>query len=254
MWHAKMYNAYSYTSTSGKENASEIASYLLSLPESETSDRRITLSACAAICGNCVGEGGLNPWRWQDDDVLTYQQFINLPSGDTQHGYGLFGFTPARNYINAQNESEYLDYGYGPNFLDVQGLATDGLTQTMYMASTMTQSNWASANWVLGYYGNALSTIANFDNLQIYQIAHCDLETFKYGRLTTYWDENLELLTAAFMCHWEKPGAQAGVTTLLNARIPGAIYLYEYFNENPPAPFDPEIFGNESNWKFYLFL
>lgn len=58
--------------------------------------------AFAGMMGNSQSEGGLNPWRWQNDYC----------DQDYDNGYGLFQYTPGRGYIN--------DYGhyssrYAPN-------------------------------------------------------------------------------------------------------------------------------------------
>ena len=47
-----------------------------------------TKEACAGMIGNSQGEGGMNPWRWQSDEV------------DYSMGYGLFQYTPASGYFD----------------------------------------------------------------------------------------------------------------------------------------------------------
>lgn len=48
-----------------------------------------TKNAVAGMLGNLEVESGLNPGRWQSDDV-----------GNTSGGYGLVQWTPATNYLN----------------------------------------------------------------------------------------------------------------------------------------------------------
>ncbi|MBQ4233030.1 MAG: tape measure protein, partial [Lachnospiraceae bacterium] len=45
--------------------------------------------------GNMQYEVGLNPWRWQGDNILTRAQ---AQTSGTSNGYGLIGWTPARKY------------------------------------------------------------------------------------------------------------------------------------------------------------
>ena len=72
-----------------------------------------TKEACAGMIGNSQGEGGMNPWRWQSDEV------------DYSMGYGLFQYTPASGYFdNYGRTSSY----FSPN------------------TSTMTQTTGATPN------------------------------------------------------------------------------------------------------------
>ena len=79
-----------------------------------------TAEAFAGMMGNAQHEGGMNPWRWQNDYC----------DPDYDNGYGLFQYTPGRGYIN--------DYGhysnrYAPNLSVTQQTAgsspDDGLAQ-----------------------------------------------------------------------------------------------------------------------------
>ena len=134
-WYAKATGSYSRTSTEAHNNALEIANTLIG--------RGWTKQAVAALLGNGAGESGLNPWRWESDDVPTYSRFLSWTSEQAgSHGYGIFGFTPANKYINSSNASTYASLGYGPNFSDSPGKATDGAAQTAYFVSTV-ESNWS---------------------------------------------------------------------------------------------------------------
>lgn len=90
-----------------------------------------SLGAIAALAGNSEYEGGLNPWRWENDDVLSYGD----PLIDTSYsqGYGLFQFTPAGKYIS-DSRAQALT-GYGPNYDDVTGSQNDGTAQLLFVNS-----------------------------------------------------------------------------------------------------------------------
>lgn len=77
-WHAKPQGPYSYVSSEGNDNITEMISHMSSYTD----------EAKTAVVTNSIYEGGLNPWRWQSD---TYGR---------SRGYGLFQFTPASSYID----------------------------------------------------------------------------------------------------------------------------------------------------------
>lgn len=113
-WHAKAEGAYSQGSTECTENAKEVYNYL--------SAKGWKLNAIAGILGNAYWEGGMNPWRWQNDTVqsTTGSPWYNI-------GYGLWQFTEAGTYIN--NAKVKANAYYAPNFSDKTGKATDGIAQ-----------------------------------------------------------------------------------------------------------------------------
>lgn len=121
-WHVKPYGGYAKESTEAKDNAIEIADILRNV--------NWTLNAIAGMLGNVGWEGGYNPWRWESDDVLssTDTQLIEF---STQHGYGLYQFTPAGKYIMDATAQTYQ--GYGPNYSDIPGSQLDGQAQVIFL-------------------------------------------------------------------------------------------------------------------------
>lgn len=123
-WNVKSKGGYEETSSEAYNNATLIYQFL--------SARGWSLNAVCGILGNIGHESGYNPWRWQNDDVLSSTSAY-LES--TSHGYGLFQFTPIKNgsdaryyYTGGQKYS-----GYGPNYSDKTGSPTDGESQLMFM-------------------------------------------------------------------------------------------------------------------------
>lgn len=137
MWHAKPTGRYDHLSEEATDNAQEIASMLID-------DFGWTLEAAAGAIGNIFFESGLNPWSWQNQNILTQAE---ARTAGASHGYGLIGWTPARKYqfnnatwdgvVLFPNYDQESYPGYGPNWSDVPGLATDGAAQTQLLATAM---------------------------------------------------------------------------------------------------------------------
>ena len=119
-------NGYYYiNSTEGKANIFEMH-YILEAAG-------YSLSAQCGVIGNCYGESGLNPWRWQSDTV------------NYSAGYGLFQFTPARGYIGPMSHVG----GYGPNLSTtavVGGRVTDGDAQLDCLVNDLL-GKWVGTCW-----------------------------------------------------------------------------------------------------------
>ena len=96
-----------------------------------------TLEACCGMLGNIAGEGGLNPWRYEGDTILTYSQAASANSG-----MGLIGWTPCAKYTVPDSSWFPWDRstfdGYGPNFADRAGNIRDGNAQTELIGRCMT--------------------------------------------------------------------------------------------------------------------
>lgn len=141
-WHCKAIGPYGELSQEATDNAQEIANYFIT-------QWGWTLEAVAGALGNMQFEVGLNPWRWQNNNILTQAQ---ARTADHSHGYGLIGWTPARKYQfnNAQSSGGVIYFpnydqehypGYGPNWSDVPGSNLDGLAQIKLMAEGMSRGN-----------------------------------------------------------------------------------------------------------------
>lgn len=118
MWHAKPTGGYSIYDPDCIENAYMILNQMRAAGW--------TTESISAVIGNMCAEGAMNPWRWQSDIIVGPSDFWS-----TQHGYGLAGFTPAGKYIEDPQAQTYS--GYGPNYLNHTGLATDGAAQIQFI-------------------------------------------------------------------------------------------------------------------------
>lgn len=141
-WHAKPTGSYSMGSTGGDDNACLIASMLML-------EYGWTLEAVSGMIGNIAGEGGLNPWRWEDDNIQSYSS-----AQTTSKGMGLIGWTPARKWCDPTN-SYFPEWnlstfdGYGPNFSDRTGNTRDGRAQTELIGECMVGRGHRNF-WILG--------------------------------------------------------------------------------------------------------
>ena len=80
-FYAKPSGGYAIHSAEGTANIKAVYDYLHADGYSDDS--------IVGILGNVYGESALNPWLWENNTV------------SYSHGYGLFQFTPASEYINA---------------------------------------------------------------------------------------------------------------------------------------------------------
>lgn len=187
-WHAKPSGPYGINSAEGLDNIYAMAACFPAA----------TLESQAAIIGNSVHEGGLNPWRWQGD---TYGR---------SRGYGLFQYTPASGYIDLSFAT--------PNLSTTQVTAgatpEDGETQCEVMAtnylgkwvSTCWRSYWSTTTYaeLYAYRQEVLNTWGDGSSISLAQFFQCsdvDAATFiflacfegpavpNYGvRKNTAWD------------------------------------------------------------------
>lgn len=79
-WNAKPSGGYIFSSVENVENSMEIFNTLHEIGWDT--------AAIAAVCANSMFEGGLNPWRWQND---TYSPTL---------GYGMWQWTPSTGYTS----------------------------------------------------------------------------------------------------------------------------------------------------------
>lgn len=232
-WHAKPLDGYDRTSQEAIDNVMMLARAIMPLGWS--------IKSLAALLGNGAGESGLNPWRWENNYIPTYNEFLGWHGTVAQqHGYGLFGFTPASSYINSTNEQTYARYGYAPNFRDITGRATDGEAQTRYFISTV-EPNWSHGNH--GYYWD------NFNAIGV------DIDTFYYMTYQEFMagidsqgnDIPLDYMTGAFELCYEKPADWAAADSY-DYRCSSAQYWYDVLKDMPI----PGTGGDSFNIMFYL--
>lgn len=149
-WNAKAIGGYLRTSNEAIENANNIYGTL--------NARGWTINAVCGLLGNMGAESGYNPWRWQSDDIGS-----STGSPWTNKGYGFVQFTPASKYIG--NSEAIVLSGYGPNFSDYIGKASDGYSQLLYVdqyadyystgAYPLSYAEFKSSNETPGYLAKA---------------------------------------------------------------------------------------------------
>lgn len=201
-WHAKTTGGYSRDSQEALDNVHQIGIIL--------NEQGWAVEAMAAFLGNGAGESGLNPWRWESDDIPTVQQFNDSYGSSTSHGYGLVQFTPPNKYINATN-SELS--GYGPNFADSPGKASDGNSQILFLNNHIPQ-DWSGG--LYDYYADDFDAIG----VDISTFYYMTFEEFKAGNGT------LSELTGAFCLKYERPADWAAASSY-NTRVSNAEYWLE---------------------------
>lgn len=140
-WHSKVTGSYLPTSNEAYENAYLAASLLIM-------DYGWTLEACCGMFGNIDFEGVWNPWRYESDRVLTYQQVVDeyqAPGTNWPVGGGLIGFTPVKKC--AMNSSYFPGYdiesywGFGMNFSDRPGNVNTGYAQIKLIGEAMARGS-----------------------------------------------------------------------------------------------------------------
>jgi hypothetical protein len=210
MWYAKPSGAYAINSTEGTANILEINGIL--------NGAYFTLEAQAGMIGNCYGESGLNPWRWQGDSV------------GYSKGYGLYQFTPARDYFN----NCYDQPGYAPNTSTssiVSGAnPEDGFCQTYVVINdilnkwvgTCWRSYWSKTEYATLYQQsrNIISTYGSNDRLSLLEFRNIN---------------NIGDATLAFLACYEGPAVPN-----YNTRLGFANQVYSIISgDTPPPPIPP---------------
>lgn len=128
-WHAKELYGYDASSKEAKDNAAHCYQTLYPLGW--------TRNAVAAFLGNAEAESGLNPWRWEDDEV-------GDAAGEGQ-GYGLVQWTPGGKYI--QSSLAQAQDGYGPHYTGHGGTPLDGKAQCSFMHKYTAQWQGDAYGW-----------------------------------------------------------------------------------------------------------
>ena len=210
-WHAKTRGAYSYTSSEGQDNILEMVS---NWPAA-------TLESQAAICANSYHEGGLNPWRWQNDSQAS------VPNG----GYGLFQFTPGSGYLN----SGWPGITPNLNVSEQTSGATpeDGQCQCDVMATNYL-GKWVSNCW------RSYWDIQTYNNLYAYRQEVLNRwGTGSSISMSQFFDcQDLDAATFIFLACFEGPAVPN-----YEARMPTARNIYQFLGgvipPTPPPPVPP---------------
>lgn len=182
-FYAKPSGGYTISSNEGTNNIFQVYDYLAPLG--------YTKECIAGMLGNIYAESGLNPWRWQRDEV-------DLTAYDK--GYGLMQFTPAYEYINRCTGIT----GYGPNLSTSQitsgASVDDGLAQ-LYVFDHDVLRKWSSACW-RSYWSSTdypeLYTLSQNILLEYGTNSRLSMDQFKTIDIITY-------STFAFLACYEGP-------------------------------------------------
>lgn len=134
-WHAKSTGAYTADSPEAMDNAQEIRQILEGLGW--------TVNAISGLLGNIHVESGYNPWRYQNDDVQSFES-----SKTWGLGYGFVQWSPCRKYLHNPEVSGYI--GYDPNFSDRPGAPNDGSAQA-YAVDGMPGQWAATSSYPISY-------------------------------------------------------------------------------------------------------
>lgn len=227
MWYAKPTGGYAKESYEAQQNATEIYGILKAKGWSH--------NAICACLGNNNHEGQYNPWRWEGDNVPTYEQWQTEWLDSTAHGYGMWGFTPAKKYI--LDEYARATYGYRPNFSDQEGSPTDGRAQTYFMDSGL--SGWISRERF------------NYMTFEEYKVSTKSL--YYLTRVFLYCFENPANPEASFSDRYEAAQYWDNYFTNVEPDVPTPEPPPEPDPEPPEPPYSPKK-RDRRRWKFWLFF
>lgn len=179
-----------------------------------------SMEAVAAVLGVQCYESGLNPWRWQSDQVLSSTDTVGQAS--TVHGYGLNQFTPFNTY--KQGAQGYFP-SYAPHFSDVAGSPDDGDSQCRFVHKACTQ---------LGYYFKW-----SWGDYSVYP--YMDFETFHTTNVTDF-----ENLVTQWLQNYSRGIPEHNQS--FEMRVAGAEYCYNLIRNYKPG-------GKTSkHWPLWMYL
>ena len=214
-------------------------------------DKGWSAAAIAAVVGMQCWESGLNPWRWQSDNVIA---MTSSDRYNTLIGYGLPQFTPQAQYsdpatVFAGNLSQYqylIDYFnndaefrryFAPNYSDHTGRPSDGEAQCLYVNRQCTGSgfyfrriqNGSPMHYTFGY-----MPFSDFSTASIGTIytsprdtapADCDVDTYAI---------TLDILIYQWVNNFGRGVSETPESTALRSRA--ANELYTLYTGTPPIP------------------
>lgn len=198
-WVAGENARYNRGTSQADDNAMMIADIL--------SQNGFSAMSTAAVLGNIQHEGIMNPWYWEGPYTPTQSEAENWPVSEKQkmHGYGFFQYTPYDKYINPANSQLT---GYAPHFRDLQGNASDGNAQILFMLQDIMTSNWSTNQY--GYYAPSFldQSIAGFSK-DISEFYGTSVEDFIAGVANgNTEEEQIENLTGVFELQYEAPSEE----------------------------------------------
>ena len=179
-WHVKRYGGWTYEETEGLDNAHMMFDDCVADGWSKP--------AIAAMLGNGAGESGLNPWRWEGDNIIASTDTTAM--WDLSHGYGLFQFTPSGKYLTSSYAQSFATFG--PNYSDIAGNPLDGYAQ-MHFFTNLVPNDWLNT---YDYYHDDFAAIG-IDIAPFY----ISFDDFKNGNVS------MDVLVGAFELRFERPGS-----------------------------------------------
>lgn len=195
-WFAKYTGSYGRLTDEAYANAVMIYNIL--------EPRGWTVNAIAGMLGNIEVEGGYNPWRWQNDNVISINEM-----NDPYHGYGLFQFDRPNKYINATTAATYSTYA--PHYLGNEGMPHDGDAQVKWVDESVGE-----------YFINP--------NYPYYPLSFSE---YKASTNTP------EYLALAWMLNFERP--RMDIEHFEQRRQEAARYWYNVLQGLPPMPPTPPV-------------
>lgn len=238
-WYAKPSGGYAINSTEGTANILMANGFM--------NDKGYELEAQAGVLGNCYGESGLNPWRWQMIDGVDTVNYNN--------GYGLFQFTPAIDYFNLRSDNIP---GFAPSTsttsTDPTANPSDGWSQFVVLDDDILHK-WTTSCWRpywseyeqdVGWLRDAvLATYGNGQSLTYQQFKNITAGTGGYSAT-----QAITFATFAFMACYEGPASPLGI----NSRSETAEEIYAILSgDTPPDPPSPTI-SRPHTMPFYLYF
>ena len=165
MFYAKPSGGYATDSTEWTNNIIAVYSYLSPLG--------YTLEAVSGMIGNMYKESGVNPWRWEGNNV------------NYNRGYGLMQFTPASGYINLTGIPSHA-----PNLSTSQqttGASPDDGYAQLYVFDNDTLSKWYSGLW-RSYWSSSVNpvTYTMYQNIKLQYGNNISMSEFKSMTDLTY--------------------------------------------------------------------
>lgn len=202
-WHTDPMAFWNYADPEAEDNAVEIYYVLKSLG--------FNYNAICGVLGNIGHESGYNPWKWQINTGTTADILAStdtyLITNQTGHAYGLFQNDPASNYI--YSPVARLLSQYGPNFSDIAGKDTDGISQILnveyYCVPTL--GAWIpTATYSLSYADFKISN-QGADYLALAWLYEFERGTYSANRVAyaLYWYNNLQRIIDARNTYHKMP-------------------------------------------------
>lgn len=209
-WYCKIRGGYAPNTNEAQYNATRLREVLEGYGWS--------LNAICGFLGNVQLESGLNPWRYQGDNVQSTATYYTWNGG-----YGLVQYTKPKKYIDGEydgnphpNVKAWVQAlpEYGPNFSDRTGSLEDGDAQLIYLN--------------------------NYNDYRATSRYPYSFEEFKSLEL------DLETMVLIWLKNFERAGVEA-----ITSRVNYAHTWWDYFQGGPLPPPGPIPGGNLPIWLLF---